>query len=86
MAAAASLLMGPFSHFSRATHLAFPASSDHPEAISKGFICPSRIGATHHHGCRNRRTCVVVPWADHVGPKTVAFREEWLLSKGTLDK
>lgn len=53
-------LLWPFSHLSRATHLAFPASSDHPEAISKGFICPPQIGTTHHHGCWNRHTCVCV--------------------------
>lgn len=83
-------LLWPLSHISRATHLAFPASSDHPEAISKGFICPSQIGTTHHHGCWSRHTCVcvcvVVSRTDHVGPKTVVFCEESLLSKGTLDK
>lgn len=79
-------LLWPFSHVSRATHLAFPASSHHPEAISKGFICPPQIGTTHHRGSWNRHTRVVVSRTDHVGPKTVVFCEEWLLSKGTLDK
>ena len=81
----------PFSCFSRAAYLAFPAPPVHPKMISQRFICPLLISSTcvpdvaaATGAVKHLLSFLGLIMLDHDTDWCVY--EEWMLSKGTLDK